>query len=49
MSSSRVGLDPAEIDVATRRVAQERLPEIVAIQGHQRTQTRVFLGSGRFD
>jgi 2-polyprenyl-6-methoxyphenol hydroxylase-like FAD-dependent oxidoreductase len=42
------GNDPAEIDAATRRVAEERLPEIVAIQEHQRKQTRMFLGSDRF-
>ena len=42
------GKDPAEIDAATRRVAEERLPEIVAIQEHQQKQTRTFLGSERF-
>jgi 2-polyprenyl-6-methoxyphenol hydroxylase-like FAD-dependent oxidoreductase len=41
------GNDPAEIDAAIRRVAEERLPEIVAIQEYQRKQTRMFLGSDR--
>ena len=41
------GNDPAEIDAATRRIAAERLPEIAAIQEHQRKQTRMFLGTDR--
>ena len=35
------------IDAATRQVAAERMPEIVAIQEHQRKQTRTFLRSDR--
>jgi 2-polyprenyl-6-methoxyphenol hydroxylase-like FAD-dependent oxidoreductase len=41
------GNDSSEIDAAARRVAEERMPEIVAIQEHQRKQTRMFLGSDR--
>jgi 2-polyprenyl-6-methoxyphenol hydroxylase-like FAD-dependent oxidoreductase len=41
------GNDSAEIDAAARRVSEERMPEIVAIQEHQRKQTRMFLGSDR--
>lgn len=37
----------AEIDAAARRVAAERMPEIVAIQEHQRKQTQTFLRSDR--
>jgi 2-polyprenyl-6-methoxyphenol hydroxylase-like FAD-dependent oxidoreductase len=37
----------ADIDAAAREVAAERRPEIVAIQEHQRKQTRTFLGSDR--
>jgi 2-polyprenyl-6-methoxyphenol hydroxylase-like FAD-dependent oxidoreductase len=40
--------DPAAIDAAARRVAEERMPEIVAIQEHQRKQTQTFLRSDRF-
>jgi 2-polyprenyl-6-methoxyphenol hydroxylase-like FAD-dependent oxidoreductase len=35
------------IDAAARQVAAERLPEIVAIQKHQRKQTQTFLRSDR--
>jgi 2-polyprenyl-6-methoxyphenol hydroxylase-like FAD-dependent oxidoreductase len=38
----------ADIDAAAGQVAAERMPEIVAIQEHQRKQTRTFLGSDRF-
>jgi 2-polyprenyl-6-methoxyphenol hydroxylase-like FAD-dependent oxidoreductase len=38
----------ADIDAAARRVAAERLPEIVAIQEHQRRQAQTFLRSDRF-
>ena len=41
------GHGAADIDAAVRQVAAERLPEIVAIQEHQRKQTQTFLGSGR--
>lgn len=41
------GSDPAVIDAAAKRVAAERMPEIVAIQEYQRTQTQTFLRSGR--
>jgi 2-polyprenyl-6-methoxyphenol hydroxylase-like FAD-dependent oxidoreductase len=37
----------ADIAAAARRVMAERMPEIVAIQEHQRKQTRTFLGSDR--
>jgi hypothetical protein len=37
----------AEIDDATRQVVAERMPEIVAVQEHQRKQTRTFLGADR--
>jgi 2-polyprenyl-6-methoxyphenol hydroxylase-like FAD-dependent oxidoreductase len=36
-----------DIDAASRQIAAERWPEIVAIQEHQRKQTRTFLGSDR--
>jgi 2-polyprenyl-6-methoxyphenol hydroxylase-like FAD-dependent oxidoreductase len=39
------GNNPAAIDAATRQVAAERMPEIVAIQEHQRKQTQAFLQS----
>jgi 2-polyprenyl-6-methoxyphenol hydroxylase-like FAD-dependent oxidoreductase len=38
----------ADIDAAARQVATERMPEIVAIQEHQRKQTQTFLRSDRF-
>jgi 2-polyprenyl-6-methoxyphenol hydroxylase-like FAD-dependent oxidoreductase len=41
------GNDAAAIDAAARRVVAERMPEIVAVQEHQRKQTRTFLGSDR--
>src|SRR5262249_13798755 len=37
----------AAIDAAARQVAAERMPEIVAIQEHQRKQTQTFLRSDR--
>jgi 2-polyprenyl-6-methoxyphenol hydroxylase-like FAD-dependent oxidoreductase len=37
----------ADIDAAARQVVAERMPEIVAVQEHQRKQTRTFLGSDR--
>ena len=37
----------ADIEAAAREVAGERMPEIVAVQEHQRKQTRTFLGSDR--
>jgi 2-polyprenyl-6-methoxyphenol hydroxylase-like FAD-dependent oxidoreductase len=37
-----------EIDAAARQIAAERMPEIVAIQEHQRKQTQTFLRSDRF-
>jgi 2-polyprenyl-6-methoxyphenol hydroxylase-like FAD-dependent oxidoreductase len=40
--------DAAAIDAAARQVAAERMPEIVAIQEHQRKQTQTFLRSDRF-
>jgi 2-polyprenyl-6-methoxyphenol hydroxylase-like FAD-dependent oxidoreductase len=42
------GGDAAVIDAAARQVAAERMPEIVAIQEHQRKQTQTFLRSDRF-
>jgi 2-polyprenyl-6-methoxyphenol hydroxylase-like FAD-dependent oxidoreductase len=42
------GNDAAAVDAAARHVVAERLPEIVAIQGHQRKQTQTFLRSDRF-
>ena len=38
----------ADIDTAARQVAAERMPEIVAIQEHQRNQAQTFLRSDRF-
>jgi 2-polyprenyl-6-methoxyphenol hydroxylase-like FAD-dependent oxidoreductase len=38
----------AAIDAAAQRVAEERMPEIMAIQEHQRKQTQTFLRSDRF-
>ena len=40
------GNDAAAIDAAARQVAAERMPEIVAIQEHQRKQTQTFLAVG---
>lgn len=40
------GNAPGAIDAATQRVADERLPEIVAIQEHQDRQARTFLAPG---
>jgi 2-polyprenyl-6-methoxyphenol hydroxylase-like FAD-dependent oxidoreductase len=40
--------DTADIDTAARQVVAERMPEIVAIQEHQRKQTQTFLRSDRF-
>jgi len=37
----------ADIDAAARQVVAERMPEIIAVQEHQRKQTRTFLGSDR--
>jgi 2-polyprenyl-6-methoxyphenol hydroxylase-like FAD-dependent oxidoreductase len=42
------GNNAADVDAAARQVAAERLPEIVAIQEHQRKQTKAFLRSDRF-
>jgi 2-polyprenyl-6-methoxyphenol hydroxylase-like FAD-dependent oxidoreductase len=42
------GNEAAAIDTAARQVVAERLPEIVAIQEHQRKQTQTFLRSDRF-
>src|SRR5262249_19206350 len=42
------GSNAAEIDAAARQVVAERMPEIVAIQEHQRKQTQTFLRSDRF-
>jgi 2-polyprenyl-6-methoxyphenol hydroxylase-like FAD-dependent oxidoreductase len=41
------GNDAAVIDAAAQRVVAERMPEIVAIQEHQRKQTQTFLRSDR--
>lgn len=41
------GNDAAVIDAAAKQVAAERMPEIVAIQEHQRKQTQTFLRSDR--
>src|SRR5262245_635573 len=38
----------ADLDAAARQVAAERMPEIVAIQEHQRKQVQTFLRSDRF-
>jgi 2-polyprenyl-6-methoxyphenol hydroxylase-like FAD-dependent oxidoreductase len=38
----------SDVDAAAREVAAERMPEIVAIQEHQRKQTQTFLRSDRF-
>lgn len=42
------GNSAADIDAAAQQVAAERMPEIVAIQEHQRKQTQTFLRSDRF-
>ena len=42
------GSDAADIDAAARQVVAERMPEILAIQEHQRKQTQTFLRSDRF-
>lgn len=42
------GASAADIDAAARHVAAERMPEIVAIQEHQRKQAQTFLRSDRF-
>jgi 2-polyprenyl-6-methoxyphenol hydroxylase-like FAD-dependent oxidoreductase len=42
------GAAAADIEVAARQVVAERMPEIVAIQEHQRKQTETFLRSDRF-
>jgi 2-polyprenyl-6-methoxyphenol hydroxylase-like FAD-dependent oxidoreductase len=42
------GKAAADIDAAARQVAAERMPEIIAIQEHQRKQTQTFLRSDRF-
>src|SRR5262249_670031 len=39
------GNDAAAIDAAARHVVAERMPDIVAIHEHQRTQTHPFLRS----
>src|SRR5262249_21995450 len=44
----RRGNDDDAIDAAARLVVAERIPEIVAIQEHQRKQTQTFLRSDRF-
>jgi 2-polyprenyl-6-methoxyphenol hydroxylase-like FAD-dependent oxidoreductase len=41
------GNDVVAIDAAARQIAAERMPEIVAIQEHQRQQVQVFLRSDR--
>src|SRR5262249_58423469 len=41
------GNDAAAIDAAARQIAAERMPEIAAIQEHQRKQTDTFLRSDR--
>src|SRR5262249_41687174 len=38
----------ADIDTAAWQVAAERMPEIIAIQAHQRKQSETFLRSDRF-
>ena len=42
------GNNAADIDAAARKVMAERMPEILAIQEHQRKQTQTFLRSDRF-
>jgi 2-polyprenyl-6-methoxyphenol hydroxylase-like FAD-dependent oxidoreductase len=41
------GNEPGDVDAAARQVVAERMPEIVAIQAHQRKQTQTFLRSDR--
>src|SRR5262245_39287259 len=41
------GGTPADIDAAAGRVVAERLPEVVAVQEHQRRQAETFLRSDR--
>jgi 2-polyprenyl-6-methoxyphenol hydroxylase-like FAD-dependent oxidoreductase len=41
------GNDAAMLDAAARQIVAERMPEIVAIQEHQRQQTQTFLRSDR--
>lgn len=41
------GASADEIDAAARLIATERLPEIIAIQEHQRKQSQTFLRSDR--
>ncbi len=43
-----VGSDPAAIDQATRRVQDERWPEIVAVQELQQEQARMFFSPSRW-
>ena len=45
---SPAGTTRTAVDAAARRVVEERMPEIVAIQAYQRRMTRTFLGSDRF-
>ena len=40
------GGDRAALDVAAQRVAEERMPEIAAMQEHQDRQAKMFLSSG---
>ncbi len=40
------GGDRAALDAAARRVAEERLPEIAAMQRHQDRQAKMFLSTG---
>ncbi|CAN5240950.1 FAD-dependent oxidoreductase [soil metagenome] len=40
------GEDQGAIDAAAQRVAQERMPEIVALQEHQDKQAKIFLQPG---
>jgi len=42
------GSTATDLDAAARRVAEDRMPEIIAIQEHQRKQTQTFLRSDRF-
>jgi 2-polyprenyl-6-methoxyphenol hydroxylase-like FAD-dependent oxidoreductase len=43
-----MGGDANAIDSATQMIAKERMPEIVAVQEHQRQQSETFLRSDRF-
>ncbi|HEV3115775.1 MAG TPA: hypothetical protein VGY58_01900, partial [Gemmataceae bacterium] len=40
------GGSPEAVDAAAQRVAEERMPEIVALQEHQDRQARLFLEPG---